>query len=435
MFASIVIFAICYVLIASEKVDRTIVAALGAVAAILFHLISYKEALEKVDLNVVFLLVGMMIIVGILAQTGVFEWIAITIAQGARGNGFAIMTGFMLVTAVLSAFLDNVTTVILIAPITILITQLLELPTVPFLIMEAVFSNVGGTATLVGDPPNILIGSATGLDFNAFLVNLAPPILVVSAAYVVILAVMFRRRVTVAPASRERLTKADPSRAIIEPAMLRRALPVFGLVVLGFFFGRVLEVEPGIIALGGAFLMLAVTGVNPHKMMEHVEWNTILFFVGLFMLIGTLEVNGVFARLGGVVLGLTHGNLLLTTLVICWVSAIASSIVDNIPLVMAMIPLIKSIIPTFVANMGLVGATGAIHARIEEPLFWALALGACLGGNGTLIGASANVVIAQVAVRNNYRLSFWQFSRYGFPFMILSLLISSLYLYVRYFVY
>ncbi len=433
MLASIVLFVICYVLIASEKVDRTIVVIIGAATAILFHLISYKEALDKVDVNVVYLLVGMMIIVGILARTGIFEWIAIMIAQVARGNGLAIMTGFMLVTALLSAFLDNVTSVILIAPITILITQLLELPTVPFLIMEAVFSNVGGTATLVGDPPNILIGSATGLDFNAFLVNLVPPILVVAAAFVIILIIMFRRGVAVAPALRERLTKAEPARAIIEPAMLARALPVFGLVLLGFFLGRVLDVEPGIIALAGAFLMLAVTGVNPHKMMEQVEWNTILFFIGLFMLIGTLEVNGVFARLGSTVIDLTHGNLLLTTLVICWVSAIASAIVDNIPLVMAMIPLIKSIIPTFVINMGLSDAPALVHAKIEEPLFWALALGACLGGNGTLIGASANVVIAQVAVRNNYRLSFWEFTRYGFPFMILSLVISSLYLYFRYF--
>ncbi|NOY82381.1 MAG: ArsB/NhaD family transporter [Kiritimatiellaeota bacterium] len=435
MFASVVIFAICYILIASEKVDRTIVAVLGAAAGILFHLISYKEALEKIDLNVVFLLIGMMIIVGILAQTGIFEWIAITIAQQARGNGLLIMSGFMLVTAVLSAFLDNVTTVILIAPITILITQLLELPTVPFLIMEAVFSNVGGTATLVGDPPNILIGSATGLDFNAFLLNLAPPVLVVFAAFVVILAIMFRRSVTVTSDSHDRLSKAEPALAIIEPVMLRRALPVFGLVVAGFFLGRPLGVEPGIIALGGAFLMLAVTGVSPHKVMENVEWNTILFFVGLFMLIGTLEVNGVFAGLGRGVLDLTHGNLLLTTLVICWVSAVMSAIVDNIPLVMAMIPLIKSIIPAFVSQMGLAGAPAAVHARIEEPLFWALALGACLGGNGTLIGASANVVIAQVAVRNNYELSFWQFTRYGFPFMVLSLLISSLYLYLRYFVF
>ncbi len=433
MLASIIIFVVCYLFIASEKIDRTVVALLGAAAMIMLHLIPYEDALAKVDLNVVFLLVGMMVIVGILAETGVFEWIAIVTARKAGGNGLLIMALLVLVTAVLSAFLDNVTTVILIAPITILVTQILELPTVPFLIMEAVFSNAGGTATLVGDPPNIIIGSETIFDFNDFLLNLTPIILVVLAVFLVLQSLLFRNVAQVPDSAKARIAKAQPARAIVAPRLLRRTAPVFLLVLVGFFTAHALDVEPGIIALAGAVIMVAVSGLPAHTAFHKVEWSTILFFIGLFMLIGALDYNGVFLRLGRIMLDLTHGNLLVTTLTILWASAVISAIVDNIPLVIAMIPLIKSIVPAFVAALHIAGQDAAIHARVEAPLFWALALGACLGGNGTLIGASANVVVSQIAIRNNYRLSFMDFSRYGFPFMLVSLALSSAYLYLRYF--
>lgn len=432
MLIPIIIFLITYALIASEKVDKTVAAILGAGAAIMFHQVPYEEALHLVDLNVVFLLIGMMVIVAVLSSAGLFEWIAIKLARVAKGEGLPIIIMLLLATAILSAFLDNVTTVILIAPITILLAQILEIAAVPILVLEAVFSNIGGTATLVGDPPNILIGSQTALSFNDFLFNLAPVILIVLVASLVVTHLLMRRSVQTTAAAKDRILKSRPELAIVDPVLLKKGLFVFGLVLAGFFSGRALDIEPGIVALAGAVLMVLICRSDIHHVLGHVEWNTILFFVGLFMLIGALEVNGVFEALGELVLHICGGNLLLTVIVVLWFSAIASAVVDNIPLVMAMIPLVKSIVPVFASQMGLTDPA-AVHLHIAEPLFWALALGACLGGNGSLVGASANVVIAQIARRNNYALTFWQFTRFGFPFMVLSLLISSVYLWLRYF--
>lgn len=432
MLLPIIIFLITYILIASEKVDKTVAAVLGAGAVIMLHQIHYDEALHLVDLNVIFLLIGMMIIVAVLSSTGLFEWIAITLARAAKGQGLPIIILLLLATALLSAFLDNVTTIILIAPITILLAQILEIEAVPILIMEAIFSNIGGTATLVGDPPNIIIGSQTDLTFNDFLLNLAPVALVIILASVIITILMMNRSARTTERARERIIKSKPELAIIDPNLLKKGLLILGLVFAGFFCGRLLDIEPGIVALSGALLMILVCRVDLHQALEHVEWNTILFFIGLFMLIGALEVNGVFESLGEHVLHLCRGNLLLTAITILWFSAIASSIVDNIPLVIAMIPLVKSIIPTFAAQLTLT-VPEQIHTQISEPLFWALALGACLGGNGSLVGASANVVVAQIASRNRYKITFWQFTRYGFPFMLMSLVLSSIYLWLRYF--
>jgi len=433
MFIVIAIFLITYFFIASEKIDKTIAALLGALAVIFCHAAPFEELLGKIDLNVIALLVGMMMIVNILATTGVFEWIAVKIARQSQGNIVVILIAFMVVTAVLSAFLDNVTTVILIAPITILIAQILEISAVPLLIMEAIFSNIGGTATLVGDPPNIIIGSRCGVTFNAFLVNLGPVVLIILAVSLVIVCFGLKKHLKTSSRAIERINKMNPSKAIIEPARLKRALIIFGLVLFGFFGHSFLHVEPGIIALCGGLLMAVVCKMDIHHVLEKVEWATILFFVGLFMLIGALEINGVFELLGSGILTVTHGNLLFTVIVILWFSACFSAIVDNIPLVIAMIPIVNSIIPVFAKQMGLEGAEEAIRTQIQAPLIWALALGACLGGNGTLIGASANVVIVQIARRNKYKISFWQFSRYGLPMMIVSLIISSIYLYIRYF--
>ncbi|MFA4945459.1 MAG: ArsB/NhaD family transporter [Lentisphaeria bacterium] len=433
MMLSVLIFLACYALIVTEKFNKTIIVLVGAAAAILLHQIDSQEAFAKVDLNVVFLLIGMMMIVNILALSGVFEWTAITLAKKSRGNGMFILFAFVILTAVLSSFLDNVTTVILIAPITILITQILEMPTVPFLILEAIFSNIGGTATLIGDPPNILIGSQAGLTFNEFLVNLSPVIILITLASAALLFLTFRKKAQTRESARALIMKADPQKAIINPMILRRGLPIFGLVLVGFFLAHVLDIEPGIIALVGAFLMAGICRIHLHEVMGKVEWETILFFIGLFMLIGALEVKGVFEFLGHEMVALTKGQLLLTALSILWVSALASAVVDNIPLVIAMIPLINTIIPEFAQSMGIAGDPAAIHSQIKAPLFWSLALGACLGGNGTLIGASANVVISQIAHRNNYKLSFLDFTRQGAVYMLLSLLISSAYIALRYF--
>lgn len=432
MLTSILIFAIAYIFIASERIDKTIAALVGAGAAVFFHTIGYEEALHAIDLNVIFLLVGMMIVVNTLSDTGAFEWLAIRLARLAKGNGLVITVLFMFLTAVLSALLDNVTTVILIAPITILITQILEMPAVPILIMEAVFSNIGGTATLVGDPPNILIGSQTSLSFNDFLLNLSPIVFVMMVVLVGVMALLLKNKLKTTEKLRARIDRSRPERAVVQPQMLKKALVVFSFIMAGFFCGRLLEIEPGIIALTGAMIMVLVCKQDLHHSLAKVEWNTILFFVGLFMMIAAMEHHHVFEKLGEHILAICKGNLMLTAFAILWVSAIGSAIVDNIPLVMAMIPLVKGIIPVFSASMGIEDA-GLIHTQIAEPLLWSLALGACLGGNGTLVGASANVVIAQIAKRNNCPISFMEFTKYGFPFMIASLGMANIYIWLRYF--
>lgn len=433
MITLLIVFGITYALIASDKVDKTVAACLGAAVVILLGFIPYTDALHHVDLNVLFLLIGMMIIVNIMATTGVFEWIAIVIARTAKGNGMVIVILFMTVTAVLSALLDNVTTVILIAPITILIAQILEIPAVPLLIMESIFSNIGGTATLVGDPPNVLIGSQTSLSFNDFIVNLGPIVLIIMIVTLVLVYIFFRKNTKTREAARKRVMKAQPDKAIIEPKRLWLCLAVFSLVLVGFFAGRLLDVEPGIIALAGGLLMALVTRVNVTHMLEKVEWSTILFFTGLFMLVGALQENGVFTYMGRYIIDVTQGNLLFTALLILWVSAIASAVVDNIPLVIALIPLLHTVIPTYAESMGIAGNTELINAQIRDPLFWSLALGACLGGNGSLVGASANVVVSHIAKKNNYALSFWRFTKLGLPVMLLSIGMCSVYIYLRYF--
>lgn len=432
MLFPITVFLVVYFFIATEIVDKTIAALIGAGLMIGLHLVGYEEALHAIDMNVLFLLIGMMIVVNTLTDTGVFEWLAIKLARLAKGNGLVLAIFFMILTAVFSAFLDNVTTVILMAPITILLCQLLEIPAVPILIMEAVFSNIGGTATLVGDPPNILIGSQTHLSFNDFLINLSPPVLVMLVILIGVMALMFRKTIRTTEQTRKRIEQSRPEKAILQPLVLKKALVVFGLILAGFFGGRMLDIEPGIIALVGAMVMVLVCKKDIHHSLVHVEWNTILFFAGLFMMISALEHSHVFEKMGDFILHICGGNLMATALTILWFSAIASAIVDNIPLVMAMIPLVKGIIPVFAQQMGIADPM-LVQAQIAEPLLWSLALGACLGGNGTLVGASANVVIVQVANRNKCPITFWSFTKYGFPFMIASLLIAHLYIYARYF--
>lgn len=432
MLIPILVFLIVYFFIATELVDKTIAALIGAGLMIGLHLVGYEEALHAIDLNVLFLLIGMMVVVNTLTDTGVFEWLAIRIARAARGNGLLIAVLFMVLTALLSAFLDNVTTVILMAPITILLCQLIEIPAAPVLIMEAVFSNIGGTATLVGDPPNILIGSQTHLTFNDFLVSLSPPVLIMMLLLLGLMALMFRNIIKTTEQTRQRIERSRPEKAILQPGVLKKALAVFGLILAGFFGGRLLEIEPGIIALAGAMLMVLVCRRDIHHSLLHVEWNTILFFSGLFMMIAALEQHHVFEKTGEYILHVCGGNLMATALTILWFSAIASAIVDNIPLVMAMIPLVKGIVPVFAQQMGIDDPV-LINAQIAEPLYWCLALGACLGGNGTLVGASANVVISQIANRNNCPITFWSFTKYGFPFMLASLCVAHVYIYIRYF--
>lgn len=433
MITVVIIFVITYLFIISEKIDKATAALLGMTAVLLTGKVPYHSMLERVDLNVVFLLLGMMLIVGVLSLTGLFEYLAMILAQKAKGNGIVLAIMFLGVTAFVSAFLDNVTTIILMAPITILVSQILRFPAAPLLILEAIFSNIGGTATLIGDPPNILIASKTGLTFNQFVMNLAPVVIVMVLFLLVAVFVYFRKRFTVSDVLRKEIMKAKPELAIVEPQMLKQSGTIFCLVIVGFFVSHSLHIDPGVVALSGALIMILVTKVDMHEMLKTVEWSAILFFMGLFMLIGALEVVGVFELLGRELVDLTGGNLWYTALAILWFSALLSAVVDNIPLVIAMLPLIKFVVPSFAVQMGLVGQEELIRSQIEEPLYWSLALGACLGGNGSLIGASANVVVSQLARKNGYKLTFWDFTRYGLPIMLFTVTISTIYIRLRYF--
>lgn len=432
LWGSVALFGVTYVAIATEKLDKTAAALLGACAAIALGLVPHVDALRAVDLNVIFLLVGMMLTVNVMASTGLFEWIAVSIARAAKGDGRRILVMFLVATAVLSAFLDNVTTVILVAPITILVCEILELKAVPFLILEAIASNIGGTATLIGDPPNVIIGSQTHLTFIQFITVLGPPVLVMMLIGVPLVWFVMGPKFAVSENLRDRIMKARPSKAILNPGALRRSLIVFAFMLVAFFAGHALHIEPGIVAIAGGIIMALVCREDLHHALEKVEWNSVFFFVGLFMLIGALEHNHVFEKLGLVMLDWTQGNFLLTVMTVLWFAAIASAIVDNIPLVIAMIPLIKTIVPAFGAQMGITDEATLTHL-VAEPLYWALALGACLGGNGTLVGASANVVITQIARRNRYPLTFAAFTKMGAPVMLGTLVIASGYLYLRYF--
>jgi Na+/H+ antiporter NhaD/arsenite permease-like protein len=435
LWISISVFLAAYALMVTEKMNRTVAAMLGAAAVLLLHAVPYEAALEYVDLDVVFLLVGMMVAVDILSQTGLFEWVAIFIAQRSKGNPVVILIGLLAATALLSAFLDNVTTVVLIAPITILIAQILELPVAPFLILEALFSNIGGTATLVGDPPNILIGSKANLSFNDFIVNLSPIVVLCTLVVFAGILLLLHGSLKTTRALRRRIMKAEPAKAILDPWRLKRGLAVFFLILGGFVSSRWLDLQPGIIAIAGAFIMILATRSDMRRAMEKVEWETILFLVGLFMLVGSLEHNGLFDNIAAFMFGHNQGRLFVTAMIVLWTSAILSAFFGNIPVVIAMIPLVHTLIASTAAELSLDPSSELMNAYVSYPMWWSLALGACLGGNGTLFGAAANVVVIQVARRNGYKLSFWDFMRYGAPVTVVTLIVSSIYIYVRYFAF
>ena len=422
MIASIVIFLIVYILLASEKVEKAVAAMLGAAAVIIGGLIDFDSAIESIDLNVIFLLIGMMTCVAVLAETGIFEWVAITIAKRMKGRATPILIMLLVVTMVFSALLDNVTTIILLAPVTILITQLLELPTRRFLILEALASNIGGTATLIGDPPNIIVGSRAKLSFMDFIANLAPAVAAIGAVFLITAWLLLRKQLHVPESIRGRVTGSCPERALRDVGLLKRSLAVFGVIFVGFFTHHHLHVPPGIIALGGMALMLLVCFARTEEMLRAVEWDAILFFIGLFIVIGALEHNGVIEHLAQGLLELSGGNLFLTALLVLWGSALLSAVLDNIPFVLVMTPLIQRLL----IDTG-ESPTGG------HPLFWALALGACLGGNGTIIGASANVIACKIGERNGYHISFLGFLKWGAPFMVQSTFIAMIYLWLRHF--
>jgi len=429
--AAIAIFAVSYLLIATEKINKTIVAVVGASLMLVLKLVSFEHAVEAVDLNVIFLLVGMMTAVSILSKTGFFEWTATAVAKRAGGNPVLIMLVLLVVTALFSAVLDNVTTVVLLVPVTILIAQILEISPVPFVVMEVFSSNVGGTATLIGDPPNIIIGSRANLSFNAFIYNLTPAVVVVMAFLLLLAFIIFRSRMKVPADVKKRVLEAVPHLAIVDRKNMIRALIVIGFMLVTFSLHSVVGLEPGVVALAGSMILMLICKAESDEAFMEVEWSVIFFFIGLFMMIAGLEANGVIAMLAKYLLAIGNGNLLLLCITVLWGSAILSSILDNIPFVITMVPMLKYCIGPIAAAMGVTDAA-VIQKTIAEPLWWSLALGACLGGNGTLIGASANVVTAHICERNKYPIGFMMFTKYGFLFMLCSIAICTVYLWLRY---
>jgi Na+/H+ antiporter NhaD/arsenite permease-like protein len=431
------IFVLAYALIVSEKIHKTVVALTAAALMMILGIVTQQEAFSSeelgVDWNVIFLLFSMMVIINIMRPTGIFEYIAIQSAKLAKGRPFTIMAIFSVVTAGLSALLDNVTTVLLIAPVTLLICDALDLDAVPFLITEALASNIGGTATLIGDPPNIMIASKAGLSFMDFIYHLVPVVIVVMIAYVTSIKVIFGRKMTVREDLRLRIMEMDERQAIKDPVLIGKSLAVLALTMTGFVLHGVLHLEPATIALFGAAVLLLISGIKePHHILSEVEWTTLFFFIGLFIVIGGVVKVGLISWMSVKMLELTRGDLLGTSMIVLWFSAFASAFIDNIPYVATMNPLIidmaKQLWP------GLQGTALLQHPDLM-PLWWSLALGACLGGNGTAIGASANVIVVGMAEKMGRPISFMRFMLYGMPLMIESVFISMIYVWLRYYAF
>ncbi|MGQ9557762.1 MAG: SLC13 family permease [Desulfurispora sp.] len=413
------VFLLVYAIIVSEKIHRTVIALIGAGVLILAKILTPEQATEAIDFNTIGLLIGMMMIVGITRQTGVFEYLAIKAAKRSGGHPLKIMASLGLVTAVLSAFLDNVTTVLLIVPVSFAIAEKLRLSPLPFLIVEIIASNVGGTATLIGDPPNIMIGSATHLGFMDFIINLTPVIIVVYVLTIFLLKLIYRRQLVTAPELQAAIMEMDENEEIKDHDLLRRCLLVLFLTIAGFALHQFIHLESSVIALSGASLLLLLSRQDPEHALHAVEWPVIFFFAGLFIIVGGLEHTGVIEKVARWSLDLTGGQLVPTAMLILWVSALASAFVDNIPFVATMIPLIH--------DMGRLGGIANL-----DLLWWALSLGACLGGNGTVIGASANVVVIGMAEKRGLHITFLGFMKVAFPLMIMSIILSTAYLLIWY---
>lgn len=431
MWVASLLLILTYALIITERLNRSIIALLGAGLLIVSGVLTQDEAIKGIDFNTLALLTGMMVLVSISRRSGMFEYLAIWSAKRGRAQPWAILLILSITTAVVSALLDNVTTVLLIAPVTLAVTRRLGVPPYPFLFAEVLASNIGGTATLIGDPPNILIGSAAHLSFNDFIINLAPVIVPVMAVQALITHLVWGKNMHATPQARAEVLAMDEKAAITDWPLLRASLSVIGAVLVAFVFARSLHLEPGTIALFGAAVLMLLHNIEHHREIEkqtakviatfgEVDWITIFFFVGLFVVVHGLEVTGVLALLSRKLIEATGGNFALTAYVILWASAFLSAIVDNIPYVATMIPLIKAMTSDFGGPDKLL------------PLWWALSLGGCLGGNGTLIGASANLTVAGIAERNGVAFGFWKFTRYSLGLMVAHVAITNVYLWLRY---
>jgi Na+/H+ antiporter NhaD/arsenite permease-like protein len=421
---AVAVFVVAYVLIASERIHRVTVALGGAGLMLAAGVVGFEDAFNDpetaVDWQVIFLLLGMMIVVGVLRHTGVFEYVAVYAVKKARGRPFLVMVMLILITSVASAALDNVTTVLLVAPVTLLVCDRLGVPPVPFLIAEVFASNIGGTATLIGDPPNIIIASRAGLSFNDFLANLTPFVIVLVGALILLCRVLFRSAFAYDPQRAAEIMELAEREAISDPRLLLKAGLVLVAVLVGFALSSSLGYEPAVVALLGAGVLVLISGLPPRDYLAEVEAPTLLFFAGLFIMVGALIKVGTIEQLAEWATEATGGSAQTATFLLLGVSAVLSGVVDNIPYVATMAPLVGS----------LADATG----NPGSVLWWALALGADLGGNATVIGASANVVMLGIAERNGHRITFWQFAKYGSLVTLVTVLLCVPYLWLRYFV-
>ena len=412
------IFSISYIMIVSEKINRTVVALLGASLMILFHVVSQESALEHIDFNTLGLLIGMMIIVNIIKRTGLFQYLAIVTAKLAKGDPLKIIVYFSIITAIASGLLDNVTTILLIVPVTLVIADSLKINPIPFIIAEIMTANIGGAATLIGDPPNIMIGSSQGIGFLDFIINLAPLMIFIFIVTILIIKVIYRKSLIVTDEDRKNILKMNAKKAITDKRLLIKSLSVLFLTILGFTLAEFIGIESASVAIFGASALLLLSNIDPEEILGEVEWGTIFFFGGLFVLVGALESIGIISVLAEELLNITQGSIEVTSLVVLWMSAILSSFLDNIPYVATMIPLVEQM--------------ESLTTGDFEPVWWALSIGACLGGNGTIIGASANVVARGILERHNYKFSFISYMKIAFPLMIMSIVFSTFYLMIFY---
>lgn len=414
---AIAVFVIVMLAIMTEKLHRSLAAITGAMLVLALHVMPFDAAMEHIDFNTLGVLLGMMLFVSVVKLSGVFEFLAIKCARLAKGDPWKIMLLFVLLTAVLSAFLDNVTTVLLIGPMTLTVCKLLDINPIPFFMTEILASNIGGTATLIGDPPNIMIGSAAGYSFFDFILYDAPAVVVILAAVLVVFYFMYGRKMHVDDEHRSRIMELDEHAQIKNQRLLKQSVVMTALVVVGFMAHGALGLESCIIALGAAGIIMLISGESIEEALSNVEWTTLSFFAGLFVIVGALAETGVIGMLANGLIDMTWGNVFITMLVLLIGSAVISSFLDNIPFVATMIPILLAM-----------EATG----MDVTPLWWAVSLGACLGGNGTLIGASANVVLSDISKKHGYEISFATFFKTGFPIMLLTILIAGVYLVVRF---
>ena len=414
---SIAVFVIVMVAIMTEKLHRSLAAIVGAMLVLALHVLPFDAAMEHIDFNTLGVLLGMMLFVSVVKLSGMFEFLAIKAARLAKGEPWKVMLLFVLLTAVLSAFLDNVTTVLLIGPMTLTVCKLLDVNPIPFFMTEILASNIGGTATLIGDPPNIMIGSAAGFTFFDFILYDAPAVVVILAAVLVVFYFLYGRKMQVNEEHRARIMELDEHAMIKNKRLLKQSYVMIGLVVVGFMAHGALGLESSVIALGAAGIIMLISGESIEEALANVEWTTLAFFAGLFVIVGAMAETGVIEMLAHALIDATGGNVFVTMLVLLVGSAVISSFLDNIPFVATMIPILLAMEST---------------GMDVTPLWWAVSLGACLGGNGTLIGASANLVLSDISKKNGHEITFVQFLKTGFPIMLLTVVIAGLYLVVRF---